>query len=87
MRTARDMIRTATSLGMLEGDGAARTFSGVVMSDDLGMNDIVIIICAFADYLAGLRNDNATYQRIWRNQASRQLSQPESSASMLEVEF
>ncbi len=34
IRTARDLIRTATSLGMLEGAGVARTFSNVAMSDD-----------------------------------------------------
>ena len=34
IKTARDLIRTATSLGILEGDGAARTFSSLAMSDD-----------------------------------------------------
>ncbi|MBS7811512.1 hypothetical protein [Roseococcus pinisoli] len=32
-RTARDLIRTATSLGMLVGGGPARTFATVVLSD------------------------------------------------------
>lgn len=32
-RTARDLIRTATSLGMLDGTGPARTFATVVLSD------------------------------------------------------
>jgi hypothetical protein len=34
IRTARDLIRTATSLGMLEGDGVSRTFNSLTMSDD-----------------------------------------------------
>jgi hypothetical protein len=34
IRTARDLIRTATNLGMLEGEGATRTFSSLAMSDD-----------------------------------------------------
>ena len=32
-RTARDLIRTATNLGMLDGGGPARTFASVVLSD------------------------------------------------------
>jgi hypothetical protein len=33
-RTARDLIRTATKLGMIEGTGPARTFATVVLSDN-----------------------------------------------------
>jgi hypothetical protein len=34
IRTARDLIRTATSLGMLNGDGASRSFTSLAMSEN-----------------------------------------------------
>jgi hypothetical protein len=42
-RTARDLIRMATSLGMLEGGGPARTFATVVLSDTSILYDAHLI--------------------------------------------
>ncbi|KAK3675415.1 hypothetical protein LTR37_021554, partial [Vermiconidia calcicola] len=34
IRAARDLLKTATDLGMIEGTGPARVYSGIAMSDD-----------------------------------------------------
>jgi hypothetical protein len=35
IRAARDLLKTASDLGMIEGAGPARTYSGIAMSDDV----------------------------------------------------
>ncbi len=60
IRTARDMIRTATSLGMLEGDGAARTFSSLAMSDDT--------LLYYAQSLT--QNELSDFSRLWHDRCA-----------------
>lgn len=60
IRAARDLLKTAVDLGLLEGAGSARTFSTVAMSDD--------VLVFYAQMIADLEGDPSRVpaSKLWR---------------------
>ena len=60
LRAARDLLRMATDLGMLVGDGPVKTFASIAMSDDVMM--------FYAHMIADLEGNAAKMpaSRLWR---------------------
>jgi hypothetical protein len=60
LRAARDLLRMATDLGMLTGDGPVKTFASIAMSDDVTM--------FYAHMIADLEGNPAKMpaSRLWR---------------------
>ena len=60
IRAARDLLKTACDLGMLEGDGPARAFSNITMSDD--------VLVYYAQLIAELEGEPSRVpsSRLWR---------------------
>ena len=60
LRAARDLLRMATDLGMLAGDGPIKNFASIAMSDDVTM--------FYAHMIADLEGNAAKMpsRRLWR---------------------
>jgi hypothetical protein len=60
VRAARDLLKTAVDLGLLEGNGPARTFSTVAMSDD--------VLVFYAQMIADLEGEPSRVpgSKLWR---------------------
>lgn len=60
IRAARDLLKTATDLGMIEGTGPARAYSGIAMSDD--------VLVYYVHLIAELEGDVSRVpdSKLWR---------------------
>lgn len=60
IRAARDLLKTATDLGMIEGGGPARTYSTIAMSDD--------VLVYYVHLIAELEGDASRVpdSKLWR---------------------
>jgi hypothetical protein len=60
IRAARDLLKTATDLGMLEGSGPARAYSSIIMSDD--------VLVYYVQLIAELEGDvsRVPASKLWR---------------------
>lgn len=60
IRAARDLLKTATDLGLIEGKGANRTFASITMSDD--------VLVFYAQMIASLEGDPSRVpaSALWR---------------------
>lgn len=60
IRAARDLLKTATDLGMVEGSGPARAYSAIAMSDD--------VLVYYIQLIAELEGDTSRVpgSKLWR---------------------